>query len=588
MAHPQPIVPDVVAPQAAAQPLESPDGLKRYVHKCMQQCANKDQIQAMQKEIALTIKNSLQSGTVHTTNWDNKPLLSVPAAGTAAAITNYGSYSQGSGANRHAPSSTAAAVQFSGGTAAAIKKYKSPQSNGENHYGPSSTAAAVQSSGGTAAAIKNYKSLQVGSHGPPGSETDYYGPDKRLPSGNHYGPSSGDDNHGGGSKYKWQRKDKYEASDSGSYYSSSGKDLAEDDFVAVPKNPKKKRKKQEKSPGVNVEDGFQRSSSALAKRARRFSGAGGISTAASVPVSPGSSMKRYMGLALIGGSKKLDEADYEHMKVKGTCQTLEKEYLRLTAPPRAECVRPQPVLSKHLENLKAERTDLKTRRDYTWFCSQLKAARQDLTVQRIVNAFAVDVYETHARMALEEGDLNEYNQCQTQLKELYETLHDDKEATKNRNEFIAYRLIYYVFLTGNKKYEGGSSDLFKIMLSLTPGQRQDPCISHALKVRVSVADFDYHAFFRLQDSCPKHGIYLMDLMVPKVRHWALQRIFKAYRPSVSTKHVLVELGFDRDEELELGKKWLVSCGAVLSGDEFLTKDSVVRESDMTEKVSSLI
>jgi hypothetical protein len=167
-------------------------------------------------------------------------------------------------------------------------------------------------------------------------------------------------------------------------------------------------------------------------------------------------------------------------------------------------------------------------------------------------------------------------------------LHDDEEATKNWNEFIAYRLIYYVFLTGNKKYEGGSSDLFKIMLSLTPVQRQDPYISHALKVRVSVADFDYHAFFRLQDSCPKHGIHLMSLMVPKVRHWALQRICKAYRPSVPTKHALVELGFDPDEELELGKEWLVSCGAVLSGDEFLTKDSVVRESNMTEKVSSLI
>ena len=198
------------------------------------------------------------------------------------------------------------------------------------------------------------------------------------------------------------------------------------------------------------------------------------------------------------------------------------------------------------------------------------------------------VYETHSRIALEEGDLNECNQCQTQLKELYETLHDNEKAAKNQNEFIAYRLIYYVFLTGNKKYEGGSSDLFKIMLSLTHEQRQDPCISHALKVRVAVADYDYHAFFCLQDSCLRHGTYLMDLMVPRVRHWALQRIFKAYRPSVSIKYILEELGFDLDEEFEYGKQWLASCGGILSADELSTKDSVVRESNLTEKASSLI
>lgn len=72
---------------------------------------------------------------------------------------------------------------------------------------------------------------------------------------------------------------------------------------------------------------------------------------------------------------------------------------RLQAPDPST-VRPKAVLERALARLQERWSNKEA--DYLYICSQLKAIRQDLTVQHIKDEFSVVVYEYHGRVALEE------------------------------------------------------------------------------------------------------------------------------------------------------------------------------------------
>ena len=196
----------------------------------------------------------------------------------------------------------------------------------------------------------------------------------------------------------------------------------------------------------------------------------------------------------------------------GTCQKLEKQYFRLTAPPPPDTVRPLPILEQALNLV---RKKWKKEHNYTYACDQLKSLRQDLTVQHIKNEFTVKVYEAHARIALEKADLGEYNQCQTQLRALYKLNLGGKPE-----EFVPYRILYFIY-TCNR------TDMNDVLADLTPADKKKPGVQHALKVRSALASGNYHAFFRLYDE-PHSDMapYLMDLFVQRERLAAMAAICK--------------------------------------------------------------
>lgn len=228
--------------------------------------------------------------------------------------------------------------------------------------------------------------------------------------------------------------------------------------------------------------------------------------------------------------------------ITGTCQDLEKQYLRLTSAPDPSTVRPLDVLKKSLD-LVVKYWQTSCNRDYHYACDQLKSIRQDLTVQFIRNSFTVLVYETHARIALEISDHEEFNQCQSQLKSLYEVVSSD-----NQFEFLGYLILYLIF-TEN------TTELQLTLSKLPCDSLKHPVIDHALKVRRAWSLSNYHRLFSLYKQSPAMSAKIMDWFIERERKQAIKIIMRSYRPNVPLVFVSEELAFDNiDDFIEFANK----------------------------------
>jgi hypothetical protein len=334
----------------------------------------------------------------------------------------------------------------------------------------------------------------------------------------------------------------------------------------------------------------------------------------------------------LGGGDDLD-LDWSSLHIRGTCQRLEKRYLRLTQAPLPEEVRPEDVLARALEHVLAKwNADPNEDRsgnnamhlhDYPYTCEQLKSIRQDLTVQHLVSSpLCVRTYEEHARIALQVGDFSEYNQCGTQLKALYV---ENPSLRTNAVEFASYRILYYL-VTDNRaalnamlrevqrQREGEDKEAAASAVAasgaaaatngadaapkpvppreplLTLSSRSIPSdpLSLAFACSFAALSEDYYTFFRLVKALPFQGPLIVRPYVAKLRFRALQSLLRAYKPGkVGVDFLTSILGFDVEAEKEEARAYFSSRGLVWTAEGVIdAKTAELREPDAEDAAES--
>lgn len=249
----------------------------------------------------------------------------------------------------------------------------------------------------------------------------------------------------------------------------------------------------------------------------------------------------------------------------GKNEALEKPYLRLTSLPTVADVRPPKVLAEALDFLKKKWTEEEgtassssSVRYNSYFREQLKSIRQDLVVQSVRGPLAVNVYEAHARIALESGDIAEFNQCQTALEELYrEAEQAEGEAAvraagtsrsssssssspsssfclRNRAEFSCYRILYaqamdFSSSLSPRPSSSSSSSINLAMQSVREADRGHPFVRSALEAAALARAGDAKALAAALEGSPRMSPYLLDLLLPHARGVAARALVAAWR-----------------------------------------------------------
>ena len=250
------------------------------------------------------------------------------------------------------------------------------------------------------------------------------------------------------------------------------------------------------------------------------------------------------------------------MRVVGTCQDLEKPYLRLTTLPNPATIRPPDVLKRALAHV-LERYE--SDGDYPHALEQFKSIRQDLTVQSIDDELAISVYESNARTSLSVADYGEYSQCQARLFTLYELAKEGKAASRrrrrkenkalkehrelapivasaNEGEFRAYRVLFQCMMNDTVALNSVLNEELAV-----PVQWQQPMVRTSLALVHSVQTKDYVSFYKALKTLPTKGPArrMLKQLRRGMRDSAVRALFSSYRPTLPIVFIRKVLGFKK-------------------------------------------
>ncbi|KAF9674811.1 hypothetical protein SADUNF_Sadunf10G0165800 [Salix dunnii] len=554
------------------KPGKFPISLCRYVERAFNRCKDETQSVACQAIMKEIITKATANGTLSTLDWDVEPLFSIPnseavnveSSQYSSPVPKYKRSPTRRSKSRWEPLPEEKSVDKSVSISNDIVKYggwarKAPSANSESKEN----------------AVNNLKFSLL---------------EQKLPSKNNQRPAKRQHHADGLNASNNDASSDSDKEQSLTAYYSSAKSIAN--------TPEEKKRRESRSKRFEKGQGYRTEVNHFKPK---NAGAGNLYSRRASALMLSKSLDD-------SGSKAVEDIDWDALTVKGTCQEIEKRYLRLTSAPDPSTVRPEEVLEKALLMVH------NSQKNYLYKCDQLKSIRQDLTVQRIQNQLTVKVYETHARLALEAGDLPEYNQCQSQLKTLYaegiEGCHMEFAAynllcvilhSNNNRDLVSSmsRLVTFAQLVGYTdahcwtlaELEFDYSDalrselpfccilgflMCKVHSRLNEGTKKDKAVKHALAVRAAVTSGNYVMFFRLYKEAPNLNTCLMDLYVEKMRYRAVSCMSRSYRPTIPVSYIAQVLGFsstsdgnDEDSDgsgLEDCVEWMKAHGACLTTD----------------------
>lgn len=242
----------------------------------------------------------------------------------------------------------------------------------------------------------------------------------------------------------------------------------------------------------------------------------------------------------------------------GRSSELERQYTRYE--PLVDDIRPAPVLEKAFSYIQKRCSEIaasdgeKAAKKY--LSDQLKGMRQDLRVQNIATLFTVAVYEFHARLCLEIGDIGEFNQCQAGLKQFY--LIDSIDVAQcSMAEFFLYRLVY---LTLSEQHDSLSTEL--ITYTIAAGKhssRMGRCIVKAdvtrtLALCAACSNGDTSSICRLLTTFPIEMTYLVRIYLQKLRIMWIKVILTALKGALTMRFLMSSLGFTPVKGCEDGSR----------------------------------